>query len=215
VAALYELHSTRNGFAVMNAPTETTPDDALVRAAQQGDRSAFGQLYARYARMVHGILLSRVPYSDVDDLVQDVFLQALPRLLSLREVSKFPGWLAAIARNRATDFHRRSQPVDEFSENSTLKDSEHPSPSTPAPSHSTAEAHAVLEAIHSLPDSYRDPLILRLVEGMSGPEIAARTGLTHGSVRVNLHRGMSQLREILGRKAAPPGVSNDQTPKRS
>jgi RNA polymerase sigma-70 factor (ECF subfamily) len=215
MVALYELHSTRNGLAVMNPSTETTPDDTLVRAAQQGDRSAFGQLYARYARMVHGILLSRVPYSDVDDLVQDVFLQALPRLLSLREVSKFPGWLAAIARNRATDFHRRSQPVDEFSENATPKNSEHPSPATPAPSHSTAEAHAVLEAIHSLPDSYRDPLILRLVEGMSGPEIAARTGLTHGSVRVNLHRGMSQLREILGRKAAPPGVSNDQTPKRS
>jgi RNA polymerase sigma-70 factor (ECF subfamily) len=39
---------------------------------------------------------------------------------------------------------------------------------------------------------------------MTGPEIAARTGLTHGSVRVNLHRGMQQLREILGRKASPP-----------
>jgi RNA polymerase sigma-70 factor (ECF subfamily) len=38
---------------------------------------------------------------------------------------------------------------------------------------------------------------------MTGPEIAARTGLTHGSVRVNLHRGMQQLREILARKAAP------------
>jgi RNA polymerase sigma-70 factor (ECF subfamily) len=215
VAALNELHSTRNGCAAMNTPTETTsPDDALVRAAQQGDRAAFGHLYARYARMVHGILLSRVPYSAVDDLVQDVFLQALPRLHSLREVSKFPGWLAAITRNRATDFHRRSQPVEELSEHSTLKNSEQ-SPSTPAPSDSTSEAYAVLEAIHSLPDSYRDPLILRLVEGMSGPEIAARTGLTHGSVRVNLHRGMSQLREILGRKAAPPGVNNDQTPKRS
>ena len=41
------------------------------------------------------------------------------------------------------------------------------------------------------------PLGLRLVEGLSGPEIAARTGLTHGSVRVNLHRGMSLLRPLL------------------
>jgi RNA polymerase sigma-70 factor (ECF subfamily) len=40
-------------------------------------------------------------------------------------------------------------------------------------------------------------LILRLVEGMTGPEIAARIGMTHGSVRVNLHRGMQQLREAL------------------
>jgi len=48
-----------------------------------------------------------------------------------------------------------------------------------------------------LPETYRETLILRLVEGMTGPEIATRTGLTHGSVRVNLHRGMQQLRAKL------------------
>ena len=47
-------------------------------------------------------------------------------------------------------------------------------------------------------EAYREPLILRLVEGMTGPEIAARTGLKHGSVRVNLCRGMQMLREKLG-----------------
>jgi RNA polymerase sigma-70 factor (ECF subfamily) len=178
------------------------PDDALVRAAQQGDRSAFGLLYSRYSRMVHGILLSRVPYSEVDDLVQDVFVQALPRLTSLREVSKFPGWLASIARNRATDFHRRSKPHHEFSEESANEEIDPPPSSNPA-AHSSLEAQAALDAILSLPETYRETLILRLVEGMSGPEIAERTGLTHGSVRVNLHRGMNQLREILGDKAAP------------
>lgn len=201
MAALLELHSSRSGFPAVNAPLEHgSPDDALVRAAQQGDRSAFGLLYSRYARMVHGILLCRVPHADVDDLVQDVFLQALPRLTSLREVSKFPGWLAAIARNRATDFHRRSKPADEFVEETTEVEADS---STPPTSHSSTEAHAALDAILALPESYRETLILRLVEGMSGPEIAARTGLTHGSVRVNLHRGMQQLREILGPKAAP------------
>src|ERR1700741_706412 len=53
---------------------EPADDSALVIAAREGDRSAFGGLYARYARMVHGILLARVPSHDVDDLVQDVFL---------------------------------------------------------------------------------------------------------------------------------------------
>jgi RNA polymerase sigma-70 factor (ECF subfamily) len=65
------------------------------------------------------------------------------------------------------------------------------------------ETQTVLNAILSLPEAYREPLVLRLVEGMTGPEIAARTGLTHGSVRVNLHRGLQQLREILGYKATP------------
>jgi RNA polymerase sigma-70 factor (ECF subfamily) len=56
----------------------------------------------------------------------------------------------------------------------------------------------ILEVIRRLPEAYRETLILRLVEGMTGPEIAERTGLTAGSVRVNLHRGMQMLREKLG-----------------
>ena len=50
-----------------------------------------------------------------------------------------------------------------------------------------------------MPDAYRETLVLRLVEGMTGPEIAERTGLTAGSVRVHLHRGLKLLRERLGR----------------
>ena len=205
MAALSEIRSPRPGPAAVNLSNETGgPDDALVCAAQSGDRACFCLLYAFYACMVHGILLARVPCSDVDYLVQDVFLLALPRLGALREVSRFPGWLASIARNRATDFHRRAKPNDEFDEESASAQSEPVAPGTRHSSHSSAEAHGVLDAIRSLPDAYREPLVLRLVEGMTGPEIAARTGLTHGSVRVNLHRGMMQLREILGRKASPP-----------
>ena len=57
---------------------------------------------------------------------------------------------------------------------------------------------AVLAAIRRLPEAYRETLVLRLVEGLTGPEIAERTGLQPGSVRVNLHRGMQMLREALG-----------------
>ena len=59
----------------------------------------------------------------------------------------------------------------------------------------------ILAVVRALPEPYREPLILRLVEGMTGPEIATRTGLTHGSVRVNLCRGMQLLREKLGETA--------------
>lgn len=59
----------------------------------------------------------------------------------------------------------------------------------------------ILAYVRSLPETYRETLILRLVEGMTGPEIATRTGLTPGSVRVNLHRGMQQLREKLAQSS--------------
>jgi RNA polymerase sigma-70 factor (ECF subfamily) len=170
----------------MSVETDTSACDAgLVRAAQEGDRDAFGRLYQRYGPMVHGVLLARVPYGEVDDLVQDVFLTALQRLPMLRAAAAFPAWLASIARNRATDYHRR-RPV-------TTDAVDLAAPEQPE----RAEALSVLAAIRSLPEAYRETLTLRFVEGMTGPEIAARTGLTAGSVRVNLHRGMTQLREKL------------------
>jgi RNA polymerase sigma-70 factor (ECF subfamily) len=175
-------------------PSETLSDEVLlVHAARNGDRSAFGQLYDRYAPMVHGILLARVPPSEVDDLVQEVFLQALPRLRRLRDEKRFGGWLAAITRNRANDFYRRSQSARPFATSLGEEGIENCGTSDPR----QAEAREILAVISSLPEAYRETLILRLVEGMTGPEIAARTGLTEGSVRVNLYRGMQQLRARL------------------
>ena len=162
-------------------------DAALVERARDGDAAAFSRLYDRYARAVHGMLLARVPRGDVDDLVQDVFLTAWRRLDGLRDPAAFGGWLTMIARNRAVDFHRNAVQAVE------LPDHLQAAGRADAP----ADAHAALEAIRSLPEAYRDTLVLRLVEGLTGPEIAERTGLTAASVRVNLHRGMKLLREKL------------------
>ena len=160
-------------------------DGNLVVAAQGGDREAFGRLYERFGPMVHGVLLTRVPYGEVDDLVQEVFLAAFQRLSTLRAPGAFGAWLAAIARNRAVDYHRRpsTEPIAD---------------DIPGPdARPQTEARAALSVIQSLPAAYRETLVLRLVEGMTGQEIADRTGLTPASVRVNLHRGMKRLREAL------------------
>jgi len=162
---------------------------SLVEQARDGSRVAFGQLYQQYSRMVHGLLLARVPHSEVEDMVHDVFLLALRRLQSLRDEKAFGGWLAMIARNQAIDYHRKAPKVTELKEN--MLQEKPPEP----------EALAVLDTIRGLPDAYRDTLILRLVEGLSGPEIAMQTGLSPDSVRVNLHRGMKMLREKMEGRA--------------
>ena len=179
----------------VTSPTgiESTDDAYLVEAARSGNRVAFGQLYDRYARMVHGILLARVPLHEVDDLVQDVFLLALPRLHTLRDANRFGPWLAAIARNRANDYYRQSVDHVELTEELAAGDGNKQGPSDL----NNVEAARILAMIRNLPEAYREPLLLRLVEGMTGPEISERTGMTPGSVRVNLHRGMQQLRQKL------------------
>ena len=173
---------------VPGLPVAVAPGDvsALVRAARAGDREAFEELYVRHHRLVHGILLARLDRADAEDLAQEVFLAAWERLPDLRNDAGFGAWLAAIARNRAAS-HLRSRPAT-----SPLPDE------LPGRERADCGAEAILAALRRLPEAYREPLVLRLVEGLSGPEIARETGLTEGSVRVNLHRGFARLRELLG-----------------
>jgi len=158
-----------------------------VRAVQAGDLAAFAPLYAAYWSTVHGIVLSRARAPEVADIVQDVFVTALQRIAELRDPAALGPWLATMARRATIDAVRRRRtttPVEE--------------PMRVGTSPPRLEALAVLAAIRELPEAYRETLVLRLVEDMTGPEIALRTGMTPGSVRVNLHRGMKLLRARLG-----------------
>ena len=177
---------------------ETTPSiDArsaetatLVCAAREGDRVAFGTLYERFARLVHGVLLASAERDDVQDLVQDVFFRALRQLHTLREPAAFGGWIATMARNEARMHHRSARPTVELSD-------QLPGPAPAAPT-AALEMQDVLSALRALPERYRESLTLRLVEQMGGEEIALKLGLTHGTVRVYLHHGIRLLREQLG-----------------
>lgn len=183
------------------AVTEPRDDGELVSAARDGDRDAFGLLYRRHARMVHGILLCRVPPREVDDLVQDVFVSALRQLHALRDTSRFGAWLGTITRNRANDYFRKSIPVEQV----TDPDAEDQAEKRANDHIAEQEAATIFAVLRTLPEAYSEPLTLRLVEGMTGPEIAERMGMTHGSVRVNLYRGMQMLREKLAEKAKSTG----------
>ena len=193
---MYELEATADVLlmtaqakpSLADRSVETVPEAALVEAVLAGNRDLFGRLYQLYAPLVHGVLLARLPRSEVDDMVQDIFLHAFRKLHTLRDTRAFGPWIAMIARNRAMDFHRRSRETVELSDDLRSADS--------------AQSHAeeILAIIRTLPEAYRETLVLRLAEGMTGPEIATRTGLTSASVRVNLHRGMKLLRAKLGFK---------------
>jgi RNA polymerase sigma-70 factor (ECF subfamily) len=169
----------------------------LVRSAVGGDQRAFATLFARFAPMVHAILLSRLPPADAEDQVQEVFLTAWKKLAQLDDPDVFGAWLGTIARHRAVDVFRRHHPTEPLED--AFADAR-------ASSSDVVDARHVLRAIRSLPEAYRETLVMRLCEGMSGPEISEVTGLEPGSVRINLHRGMKLLREKLG--IAAPGEVN-------
>jgi RNA polymerase sigma-70 factor, ECF subfamily len=186
VPALEPRPVAAHGRPVALPPVVDATIAELVVAAQSGNRDAFASLYQRFHRAVHAVALSRVGAVDAADVVQDVFVRAWQRLDAIREPAAFAGWLMTMARHRAIDRARARTPVHDPSADLAV---------SPAP---TSEAAAALRAIRDLPEAYRETLLMRLVEGLTGPEIAVQTGLTPESVRVNLHRGMKLLRERLG-----------------
>lgn len=164
-------------------------------AARSGDRAAFARLYHRFASLVHSALLGTgAGRAEAEDLVQEVFTRALSAIDSLRAAESAGAWLCTIARRIAIDRGRKRghepTPLGSLPESAAISESQ---------TH-TGEAERALAAIRELPQAYRETLILRLVQGLTGEQIAERTGMTPGSVRVNLHRGLTMLREKLGKE---------------
>lgn len=161
----------------------------LAEQASEGDRAAFAALWKQHSPTIHAILLGMVPEQEADDLMHDVAVSALDSIRSLRSPHSFAAWISTIARNagrRALIRSRRCHlPLGEIGD-----------ARTPV---SAAVADEILEQIRSMPECYRGPLVLRLILRMTGREIARETGMTEGSVRVNLHRGMRMLRARLER----------------
>ena len=184
---------------VPTADADSRSTGALVRGAQAGDRDAFAALYRRHARLVHVVLLGSVAPDDAPDLLQDVFLAALRELPRLRDPDAFGGWLVQITRNQAKMHHRSQRPLEPFDDDvhgRTGAADQRPDAGLEARS----DAEYIMRHVRELPAKLREPLLLRLVEGMSGEEIARVTGLSHGTVRVYLHEAMQLLRQRLEKR---------------
>jgi len=160
----------------------------VVEAARGGDAAAFGELYRRFSRSVHAVLLGRLGPEEAREAAQDVFMTVHRKLATLEDPAAFGPWVHAIARNLAVSRlrGRAARPV------------EVPLREVAAPAGGESGLRdRVLDLIRSLPEAYQETLMMRLVEGLTGPEIAAATGLAPASVRVNLHRGMELLRPLV------------------
>ena len=96
--------------------TESTREKVLlaaqVRAAQRGDQQAFGQLVERFQRAVYGVALRRLRnHAEAQELVQEVFVQAMRKIGQLREPECFGGWLRSITARMAINRAMRGGPV--------------------------------------------------------------------------------------------------------
>lgn len=162
-------------------------DEELFRA---GDRDALQELFERHREDVTRTA-RRILRNDADalDATQAVFLNALQALPSLKEASKFPGWLRRIAVNAALGIKRARALEREHAPSASAM--------TLPPAMSAEDFQVLKRAVDDLPDDYRLPIILHHSEGLSYEEISRIMDCPRGTVGTNIHRGLERLRLAL------------------
>jgi RNA polymerase sigma-70 factor (ECF subfamily) len=167
----------------------------LFQKAQAGTTSAYEKLIHHYTRLVWAVIYGIVNNSSaIEDLVQETFLKSWQVIKTLREPEKFRGWLVMIARRNALQHNRKlcreDQSLKELASTSdvNLKTSD-------KSSYENEELRRQLhKTLSELPERYRLPITLRHMEGLSYTEISKTLGLSDGSLRGLLNRGMKILR---------------------
>lgn len=177
--------------------------DDLVRRAQAGDRSAFGDLYQLLAPKLYSYLAYRLGgRTDVaEDLTAEVFLKAFQRIDSFRfRDVPFTSWLYRVAHNCLIDHARaekkRGAVVDLEQVPHLLVEHETLS--------GRLDRHVLTAALAELTDKQRTVVLLRTVQGFSVAETAAALGLTQDSVKQLHSRGLRALRQLLEPHATRP-----------
>lgn len=172
-------------------------DAALVAAAQAGDAAAFGSLYERHRDEIYRFCLARTgSVPDAEDLTADVFVKALRSLDRYEQRgSRFVAFLYRIARNAAIDRARSRKRGPGMEEISPDLRSGH---DVERAAISGAERTTLLAALARLRDTDRDVIVLRLIEGYTGVEVAQLLGKTEGAVRILQHRALERLRKAFG-----------------
>jgi RNA polymerase sigma-70 factor (ECF subfamily) len=171
----------------------TDPSDGdLARLARDGDRAAFRLLVERHQPAVRARArrLCANP-SDVDDVVQESFLQAFLGLDRLREPDRFAGWLAGITANVARALHRRSVPVTLLPD---WPEPLHPTSAGGLPAPEDLDRAVVLRsAVAALPAGQRRAVVLHYYADVPAGQVAEPPG----AARAALHKARLRLRAYL------------------
>lgn len=174
------------------------PEEPVIEAIRDGDRHAFAELVRRQGRFVRSILMGVLGDRDrLDDVEQQVWTIFWQRIGHLRDVKRWRPWLYSLARNAAIDAgrdqQRRKRRLAAATELARV-----PASQTPDSRLAGDEQYReVLAAVMGLPLLYREPFVLRHVNGWSYQEISEAMDIPVDTVETRLTRARRLLREVL------------------
>jgi RNA polymerase sigma-70 factor (ECF subfamily) len=171
-------------------------DAELVHLAQEGSLEAFTVLYERYFPVVFSRVRYLVPEQDTEDVIQEIFITVMKSLKTFRGTSQFGTWLRTLTNRRVADYYRRRR-LPEMEIDESLGDND-PRLVAEKPSVTLDESILLREALRSLPEDYREVLLLRFAEGMKFDEIARLRGQSLEAVKSLFRRAVVAIRKQVG-----------------
>ncbi len=174
-------------------------EQALIAAARNGDKRAFGQLIRLHQKRLFRFVLGLVgSFDQAEDIVQEAFVKAYEALGTFEMGRDFYPWLSTIARNRALNLiarEERKESLDKIQEQGFDTPSGDPSPLAQViGSENQQRFYAALKA---LPEQYRTVFVLRHFEELSYEEIARQLKIARGTVDSRLYRARQLLVDAL------------------
>jgi RNA polymerase sigma-70 factor (ECF subfamily) len=174
----------------------TSQDLSLVNSILQGDQAAFGELVARYQRLVASAAWRYgIGQSEIEDVVSEVFIKAYQNLHQFRPEHSFSTWLYRLAVNHVIDHSRRRR--KERGRTEMPQQLTDPSPTAAEDVDAHERAKLLRKVLEEVKPHYRDVLFLVYVEGLKVDETARVLGLPEGTVKTRLMRGRTAMRRIL------------------
>lgn len=184
------LITRRNGNCFME-------DADLVRLCQEGDTTAFDQLFHKHQDKVYGIAYRMMSnQEDAMDLTQEIFLKAYQKLNKFRSTSAFSTWLYRLAVNLCIDeLRKRKRSLNPLPLETAVSEPGANTPEDDVLSRDTERQ--IWEAINSLKEKERAIIILRDIEGLSYKEIAEVFKCSLGRVKSRIHEARQKLKAVL------------------
>ena len=193
---------------IMTVPIQSFSQDSaipeLVAAARTGDTNALGVLYDRFGARLYRIALRLTGSSaDAEDVVQDLFVGLPEALRRYDERGAVESWLVvAITRmalmHRRTMTRRREESLDVAAPDSLrISTSANANAGIMEQVERFSRRARLDDALSRLPESQRDVVLLRVVEGLSHDEIASAIGISPGASRVRFNRALDALRALI------------------
>ena len=197
--------------------------ESLILSCQNGDESSFSKLFNVLNKDVYRLIYSITRNNDdADEIFQECWIRIFRHIQSLKEPSKFPGWVSKIIINQSNTYfrHRKQSEFEELNNDIEISSEsvmfKPGSQLTPRQELIKKELRSEInEAISQLPNKQRISLVLFDVKGYSIKEIAGIMSCSEGAIKFNIHQARQKLQKELSHLFTRRPSQSDISPERS